>query len=120
MSAVDLVESFDLNRLPDTFYDNPFPYYRALRESDGDRLSETELLHNCIFILNAGHETTTNLIGNALVSLCEWPHERRRLIKEPALINTAIEEFLRFESAKMFFAQPRFIRREGIVLALPR
>ena len=68
-------------------------------ESDGDRLSETELLHNCIFILNAGHETTTNLIGNALVSLCEWPHERRRLIKEPALIKTAIEEFLRFESS---------------------
>ena len=55
MSAADLVESFDLNRLPDAFYDNPFPYYRALRESDGDRLSENELLHNCIFMLNAGH-----------------------------------------------------------------
>ena len=56
MSAADLVESFDLNRLPNTIYDNPFPYYRALRESDGDRLSENELLHNCIFILNAGHD----------------------------------------------------------------
>ncbi|MCX7814589.1 MAG: cytochrome P450, partial [Tepidimonas ignava] len=42
-------------------------------EADGQRLSETELLHNCIFLLNAGHETTTNLIGNALVCLHEWP-----------------------------------------------
>src|SRR5690606_6700500 len=44
-------------------------------EDAGERLSETELLQNCIFILNAGHETTTNLIGNALVALEEWPRE---------------------------------------------
>ena len=68
-------------------------------ESDGDRLTETELLHNCIFILNAGHETTTNLIGNALVLLCEWQDERKRLISDLNLIKTAIEEFLRFESS---------------------
>ena len=42
-------------------------------EADGERLSERELLHNIIFILNAGHETTTNLIGNGLVVLLEWP-----------------------------------------------
>ena len=40
-----------------------------LGESDGQRLTETELLQNCIFILNAGHETTTNLIGNGLFAL---------------------------------------------------
>jgi cytochrome P450 len=68
-------------------------------ESGGDRLTEAELLHNCIFILNAGHETTTNLIGNALVLLCDWRDERRRLIDDPDLIKTAIEEFLRFESS---------------------
>jgi cytochrome P450 len=68
-------------------------------ESGGDRLTETELLHNCIFILNAGHETTTNLIGNALVLLCEWRDERQRLIDDQDLIKTAIEEFLRFESS---------------------
>lgn len=68
-------------------------------EDSGERLSEKELLHNCIFILNAGHETTTNLIGNALVLLCEWPEERKRLISEPDLIKTAVEEFLRFESS---------------------
>ena len=68
-------------------------------ESDGERLSEEELIHNCIFLLNAGHETTTNLIGNGLVALMEHPQERDRLIADPTLIKTAIEEFLRFESS---------------------
>ena len=68
-------------------------------EADGERLSEHELLQNCVFILNAGHETTTNLIGNALVLLCEWPDQRARLLAEPALIASAVEEFLRFESS---------------------
>ena len=49
-------------------------------EADGARLSEPELLHNIIFILNAGHETTTNLIGNGLYALLEWPEEKARLI----------------------------------------
>ena len=68
-------------------------------ESGGERLSETELLQNCIFLLNAGHETTTNLIGNSLVALNDWPAERARLIADPTLIGSAIEEFLRFESS---------------------
>jgi hypothetical protein len=67
-------------------------------EEDGARLSERELLHNIIFILNAGHETTTNLVGNGLYALLEWPQEKARLIANPALIRTAVEEFLRFES----------------------
>jgi cytochrome P450 len=62
-------------------------------------LTEAELLHQCIFLLNAGHETTTNLIGNALEALCRWPGERARLVAEPALAATAVEEFLRFESS---------------------
>lgn len=68
-------------------------------EHEGRRLSETELLQNCVFILNAGHETTTNLIGNALVTLAQWPAERGRLIADPALMKTAVEEVLRFESS---------------------
>jgi cytochrome P450 len=68
-------------------------------EADGERLSETELLHNIIFILNAGHETTTNLIGNALFALLEWPEEKAQLIAKPELIRTGVEEFLRFESS---------------------
>ncbi len=65
----------------------------------GERLTETELLQNCIFILNAGHETTTNLIGNGLELMLRFPDERRRLIEDPGLIKTAVEEFLRFESS---------------------
>jgi cytochrome P450 len=68
-------------------------------EQGGERLSERELLHNIIFILNAGHETTTNLIGNGLYALLEWPEEKARLIARPELIRTAVEEFLRFESS---------------------
>jgi hypothetical protein len=68
-------------------------------EADGERLTHKELLHQCVFLLNAGHETTTNLIGNALHCLTQWPAQRARLLAEPALIKTAIEEFLRFESS---------------------
>jgi cytochrome P450 len=68
-------------------------------EADGERLSEAELLQNCIFILNAGHETTTNLIGNGLQLLIQHPAERARLLGEPDLIRTAVEEMLRYESS---------------------
>ena len=68
-------------------------------EHEGRKLTETELLQNCIFILNAGHETTTNLIGNALHVLTLWPRERQRLMDEPDLMKTAVEEVLRFESS---------------------
>jgi cytochrome P450 len=67
-------------------------------EYDGERLSETELLHNCIFLLNAGHETTTNLIGNGMHALLTQRGQLERLQREPALIGTAVEELLRFES----------------------
>ncbi len=65
---------------------------------EGEELSEVELLQNCIFILNAGHETTTNLIGNALHELLEWPGEKARLQADGSLIDTAVDEFLRFQS----------------------
>ena len=68
-------------------------------EDNGERLTSRELLHNCIFLLNAGHETTTNLIGNGLVALSHYPQQKARLIENPAMIKTAIEEMLRFESS---------------------
>jgi cytochrome P450 len=68
-------------------------------EDNGERLTEKELLHNCIFLLNAGHETTTNLIGNGLVALSEHLAEKKRLIEQPQMIKTAVEEILRFESS---------------------
>jgi cytochrome P450 len=68
-------------------------------EENGERLTEKELLQNCIFLLNAGHETTTNLIGNGLVALLDHPAEKKRLIEHPDLIKAAVEEMLRFESS---------------------
>jgi hypothetical protein len=68
-------------------------------EENGERLTEKELLHNCIFLLNAGHETTTNLIGNGLVALDRNPDQKRRLIDHPDMIKTAVEEMLRYESS---------------------
>ena len=76
----------------------------------GEQLTESELLQNCVFILNAGHETTTNLIGNALVALQEWPQAKAGLLGRlgqqrndgdgaGADLDTAVEEFLRFESS---------------------
>jgi cytochrome P450 len=70
-------------------------------ESAGEQLSESELLQNCVFILNAGHETTTNLIGNSLVALQEWPQQKAWLAGhlDEAPLTLAVDEFLRFESS---------------------
>ncbi len=79
-------------------------------ESSGEQLTEVELLQNCIFILNAGHETTTNLIGNALVALQEHAQAKEELLSKTKLLTQdprgleaylalAIDEFLRFESS---------------------
>ena len=84
---------------------------RLLRDDSPDGpLSEQELLQNCIFILNAGHETTTNLIGNALVCLQEHEAARSQLLadleqagtdaaRRDACLDTAVDEFLRYESS---------------------
>jgi cytochrome P450 len=74
---------------------------RLIRGEDGD-LSEVELLQNCIFILNAGHETTTNLIGNALAALDANPEQKQALIDSPDLIHTGVDEFLRYLSPNQF------------------
>jgi hypothetical protein len=67
-------------------------------DAGGEQLSETELLHNCIFLLNAGHETTTNLIGNGAHALLTQREQWQRLVNDPSLLGTAVEEVLRFES----------------------
>jgi cytochrome P450 len=73
-----------------------------LMQSEEGRLTEVELLQNCIFILNAGHETTTNLIGNSLALLDANPQAKAALIADPKLLNTAVDEFLRMESPNQF------------------
>ena len=66
-------------------------------EQDGEKLTAPELHHNCIFLLNAGHETTTNLIGNGLWLLLNHSAELARLRSEPGLVSSAVEEMLRYE-----------------------
>ncbi|MEO1612189.1 MAG: cytochrome P450 [Pseudomonadota bacterium] len=72
---------------------------RLMQEDEEGGLTETELLQNCIFILNAGHETTTNLIGNALYELWANPEEKARLMGNGMLLPLTVEEALRFQSS---------------------
>ncbi len=67
-------------------------------EHDGRRLTQEELIQNCIFLLNAGHETTTSLVGNSIGLLLDHPDQLRLLQGEPGLIAGAVEECLRVES----------------------
>lgn len=79
-------------------------------EVGGETLSEVELLQNCIFLLNAGHETTTNLIGNGLILMQEFPTQRKQLLADlraaggdeaarEQVMTLAVDECLRFESS---------------------
>jgi cytochrome P450 len=67
----------------------------ALR--DAGEISEDELIGSCILFLFAGHETTTNLIANGVRALLAHPEERARLAAEPELVESAVEEMLRYD-----------------------
>ena len=67
-------------------------------EEEGDRLSEEEMFGMCVFLLVAGHETTLALIGNGLLALLRNPEQKQTLQEDPGLIDTAVEEFLRYDS----------------------
>ncbi len=66
---------------------------------DGSALSDEELMAHCALLLIAGHETTTNLIGNATLALMRNPGELARLRAQPGLAGSAVEEFLRYDGA---------------------
>lgn len=70
----------------------------AAAEEEGDRLTADELVTNCILLLIAGHETTTNLIGNGTLALLRNPAELSRWREDPSLAKTAVEELLRYDS----------------------
>jgi cytochrome P450 len=67
-------------------------------EIDGDRLTEDEVVANCIITMVGGQETTTNLIGNGVLSLLRHPDQLAWVRETPALIASAVEELLRYES----------------------
>jgi len=74
-------------------------------EIDGDRLSEEEVIANAIITMTGGQETTTNLIGNGLLSLLRHPKELQRLQADPSLLPSAVEELLRYESPIQYTAR---------------
>ncbi|GHO98562.1 cytochrome P450 [Reticulibacter mediterranei] len=76
-------------------------------ETEGDRLSLGELVSMVFLLLIAGHETTVNLIGNGMLALLEHPDQMTLLKQNPALIKTAIEEFLRYRGSLML-STPRW------------
>jgi hypothetical protein len=77
----------------------------TMAEVDGDRLTEDEVVANLIVTLVGGQETTTNLIGNGLLTLLRHPDEMERLRRDPALIPGAVEELLRYESPSQHTAR---------------
>ena len=67
-------------------------------EEAGDRLTLDEVFRTCVLLLVAGNETTTNLIGNALLALLRNPDQMKLLRDDPSLMENAIEELLRYDS----------------------
>ena len=82
-------------------------------EEAGDRLSEEELLSTLVTILIGGHETTTSLIASGTLLLLTHPEERRRLEAEPQLLDSAVEEFLRYEGP---FQRNRRLATEDVTI----
>ena len=70
----------------------------ALAEEEGDRLDEEETIALLRLLLVAGNETTVNLIGNGMLALLQHPEQLQRLRDDPALIPSAVEELLRYDS----------------------
>lgn len=97
-------------------------------EINGDRLSEEEVTANCIITLVGGLETTTNLIGTWILTLLQRPDDLRKLTENPALMPTAVEEALRFESPVQYTARiapedveirgKRIRKREAVITLL--
>jgi cytochrome P450 len=82
-------------------------------EVNGDRLSDEEVAANCIVTMVGGLETTTNLIGNGMLTLLRSPADLERLRDEPEVLPSAVEELLRYESPSQHTAR---IARDDVVL----
>ncbi len=74
-------------------------------EEQGDALTGEEMVANCVLIVFAGHETTTNLIGNGLLALLRNQDQLRKLKDDPSLMTSAVEEMLRYDSPVQFAAR---------------
>lgn len=88
-------------------------------EADGERLSELELLHSCIFMLNAGHETSTNMLSHGIHEMLRHPDQIARLRAEPALIEPMVEEVLRYQAPIQINNRRALVDTEIAGTALP-
>lgn len=86
----------------------------AVSDEDDGRLSEVELVGTAALLVVAGHETTVNLLGNALVALLRAPEQAELLRERPSLVHGAVEEFLRFDSS-VEHATPRYVNEELVI-----
>jgi len=95
-------------------------------EHHGDTLSELEVVALCTALVFGGHETTVNLLGNGMLALLDRPADLERLRAEPQLVETAVEELLRFDSPAQFISRTAAVdfewsaqrlRRGDVVLA---
>jgi cytochrome P450 len=75
----------------------------SVRDAEGDRLTEDELVTTCILLLNAGHEATVNVTANGTLALLRNPDQLARLRADPTLLPTAVEELMRFDSPLQLF-----------------
>lgn len=75
----------------------------AVHNSEPHRLSEAELINNCILLLNAGHEAVVNVVGNGMYALLKYRDQWENLKADPGLIPTAVEEMMRFDTPLQFF-----------------
>jgi len=72
-------------------------------EDGGERLSENELIASAILLLNAGHEASVNVFGNGMVALFRNPAELARLRDDPSVVETAVEEMIRYDAPLQLF-----------------
>lgn len=70
----------------------------VIAEEQGDQLNRHEVVANSILLLAAGHETTTNLIGNGLLALMRHPNQMQKLKGDPSLIDSAVDELMRYDN----------------------
>jgi pimeloyl-[acyl-carrier protein] synthase len=96
-------------------------------EMDGDRLTDDEIVANTIVTMVGGQETTTNLIGNGVLTLLRHPDQMEKLKADPDLVSSAVEELLRYESPSQHTARlapddvelgGRLIRKRQAVIAV--
>jgi len=83
-------------------------------QADGSGFGDRELIANAWMVVGAGHETTTKLIGNGLLALIRHPDQMQRLVDNPTLIETAVEELLRFDAVVQTTVR---LAREDVAIA---